>query len=85
MKGVPTIEATKRVVKSDALSVQTEVIAEEIKKISRAMETLNNGQLKREAIVTLIHDKSKLNKKTIELVLNNLEQLQKTWLKPVKK
>lgn len=60
-------------------------LTNEIIKISNAMQTLSQSQLKREAIVVLIKDKSQLPKHVIELVLNNLEQLKTTWLKPVKK
>lgn len=49
--------------------------------ISKAMKTLSKSRLKREAIVVLIQDKSRLGKSTIELVLNNLESLEETWLK----
>lgn len=59
-----------------------EVIATEIQKISKAMEAIQNSKLKRRAIVALIQDQSKLPKRTIEIVLNNLEELEKDWCKP---
>jgi hypothetical protein len=58
-----------------------EQIAEAILGISNAMKRLSKSRLKREAIVALIQDKSKLGKATIEMVLNNLESLEETWLK----
>lgn len=61
--------------------VPTEVIAQSIIEISNAMERLSNTQLRREALVVLIHDRSKISKSVINIVLNNLESLKKTWLK----
>lgn len=49
--------------------------------IAKAMKKLNSSRLKREAIVTLIHSHSKVSKKTIEIVLNNLEAMDRIWLK----
>jgi hypothetical protein len=62
--------------------VPVEVIATSIVQISDAMKAINNTRLTRKAVVALIHDHSKLPKKTIEIVLNNLSELEKTWLKP---
>ena len=59
-------------------------IAEAILVISKAMKALSGSRLKREAIVALIKDKSGLNKGTIEVVLNNLDRLEETWLKKVR-
>ena len=59
-----------------------EIIAQSIEQISAAMKKVAGTRLSREAIVTLIHAKSKVAKRDIELVLNNLEQLERTWLKP---
>ena len=57
------------------------VIATAILEISAAMKKIQSSRLKREAIVALIHDRSKINKGVIELVLNNLDQLEETYLK----
>lgn len=62
-----------------------ELIAQEIAKIARAMQTMSESRLKRDAIVALIHERSKVARKTIEIILNNLEHLELTWLKPKKK
>lgn len=59
----------------------TVVIAQEIEQISRAMQRISQGRLKRDAIVSLIHDHSKVNKQTIRIVLMNIEQLERIWLK----
>jgi hypothetical protein len=62
-----------------------EVIVTSILKLSEAMQELSRSRLTRRAIVTLIQAESKLAKRDIELVLNNLESLEKTWLKPAPK
>lgn len=47
--------------------------------ISAAFQKLLASGLNRKAIVILIHDQSKVNKREIELVLNNLEQLKEDY------
>lgn len=64
--------------------IPAEIIAQEIIKISKAMESFNRSKLTRDAIVALIHDKTKILKGTINIVLNNLENLENTWLKKTK-
>lgn len=65
-----------------AAPVPAEIIATAIEQIAAAMRALNQTRLKRRAVVALIHDQSKVNKKTIEIVLNNLAELEADWLKP---
>lgn len=62
--------------------VATEILAQAILSLSNSMRLLNQSRLKREAIVVLIHDRSKIGKRDIEVILNNLEQLSDDWLKP---
>ena len=62
-----------------------EMIATAILEISAAMKKIQASRLKRETIVALIHDKTKLNKRVIERVLDNLDQLEANFLKPVKR
>lgn len=50
--------------------------------IAAAMKMLNATRVKRHTIVALIHDKSNIPKKTIEMVLNNLDDFESLWLKP---
>lgn len=66
-------------------TVAAEVLASAIVKLAKGMEALANTRLTRNTIVTLIHANSKVAKRDIELVLNNLEALERIWLKPVKK
>lgn len=65
--------------------VVVEVMAQAVIDLSRAAQKLLNGPLKREAIVALIHDRSKVNKGIINIVLNNLEQLESYWIRKVAK
>jgi len=59
--------------------VAAEVLATAIIDISDAMKKLNASGLKRRALVALIHDQSKIGKREIEIVLNNLESLRQDW------
>lgn len=69
---------TKRVVLKDAESepvVEQVVLTRAIVDISAAMKRLTASGLNRKAIVVLVHDQSRIAKRDIELVLNNLEAL----------
>jgi hypothetical protein len=59
--------------------VAAEVMATAIISISDAMKKLSTSGLKRKAVVALIHDQSKISKRSIEIVLNNLEALRQDW------
>lgn len=58
----------------------TVIIAKAIIEISEAMERINRSGLKRRALVALIHDNSKLPKRDIDMVLNNLEFLKQNYV-----
>lgn len=74
------MKKVKLVVKQEEENaVPTEVMASAIIDISRGVKKLLHGRLNREAVVALIKDKSRIDKRVIELVLNNLEQLEETW------
>ncbi len=64
-----------------APEIHTEILATAIAQIAESMVRINATRLTRKAIVVLIHDQSKLPKKSIEIVLNNLTDLEKDWLK----
>lgn len=53
----------------------TEVLGTAIVKISEAFDALIKSGLNRDAIVVLIHDKSKISKRDIRTVLNAMAQL----------
>jgi thiamine monophosphate kinase len=59
--------------------IPAEVMAQAIIDISDGMKKLSNSGLKRKAVVALIHDQSKISKRHIEIVLNNLECLRQDW------
>lgn len=61
--------------------IGADVLAEEILKISQGMKILCESRLSREAIVVLIKANSGVPKSTIEVILNNLDDLEKRWLK----
>lgn len=58
-----------------------EVIAGELKKISASMKALEDGKLKREAIVVLIHHETKISLRDIRVVLTSLRTLAEDWTK----
>lgn len=63
-------------------AVPAEIIASAIVQIGNAARAINSTRLSRKALVALIHDQSKVSKKTIDIVINNLADLEKDWLKP---
>lgn len=65
--------------------IGSEIIADAIVEISAMMRRIQQTRLSRKALVALIHDHSKISKKTIEIVLNNLTNLEVLWLTPAKK
>jgi hypothetical protein len=67
---------SQRISTDYARSIAVEIIA-----ISNSMKAMSSSCLKRDAIVVLIQDRTKLPKSTIEIVLNNLEQLGDIWIK----
>lgn len=72
----------KIIIKQDPeAEVPTEIMASAILMLSHAAQKLLNGRLKRDAIVVLIKDSCGLSKAAINQVLNNLEELEHTWLR----
>lgn len=62
--------------------VPFEVLEQEILGIAEGMRRINATRLSRKAIVALIHANSGIAKRTIEVVIENLENLEGNWLKP---
>ena len=75
-KGRPLI-----VKQADDHEIPFEVMAGAIEHISKSMRAIEKSRATRKLIVALIADNSKLGKGTIEIVLNNLEQLEERYLK----
>lgn len=61
--------------------IAAEVIASSIVEIAAGMRKINETRLTRRAIITLIHERSKVPRTQIEAVLDNLDSLETTWLK----
>jgi hypothetical protein len=70
-----------RIIKDHATPEPDEILAAAIIKISEAMDRLNRGPLKRDTIVLLIHDHTKIARRDIGAVLNTLDSLQRIYLK----
>lgn len=69
------------VVQNPENKVPAKVLAQEIVNIGQAMKHLTGAKLKREAIVTLVKDRTGIHKTVIERVLSSLENLERDWLK----
>lgn len=78
MEKVATINAPQ------ANSFSPEEIAKDIQSIAEAMRSIDRTRLSRKAIVELIHSHSRVGKRDIEYVLNNLATFDQIWLKPIK-
>jgi len=77
---VPTEDAG-----AELVAIDPAVIAKAIQQIADASRAALNAGFKYETIVTLIYDHSKVPKKSIRLVLNNLAQFDDLHLrKPLK-
>lgn len=59
--------------------VEREVLATSITKISAAFQALKTSGLNRDGILVLLHDRTRLPKKTLNDVLNALEQLKRAY------
>ena len=73
----------KVVVRQDAEnSVLPEILAASLKSIGDAVRAWDKAGVKRRALIVLIHDRSKISMRDIEIVLNNLEDMHRDWLVP---
>jgi hypothetical protein len=59
-----------------------EIIERAIIDLAAGMKALDSSRLKRETIVTLLHASSGVGKPHIRLILNNLADLESTFLRP---
>jgi len=76
------VDKKKIVIKQDdEKPVPAEMLAQAIVDMGTAMKALSRSRLKREAITTLIKDKTGITKADINRVLDCLELLEKDWLK----
>lgn len=70
-----------KIIQDKEKPIAADIMAQAIVDIAEAMQYLNRTRLNRRAVVTLIHEHSKIPRRDIEIVLNNLESLEETWLK----
>lgn len=74
--------ATKTQIKKDDQGQPADVIlAEHIVSIDTNIKRLLGGPLKRETIVLLLHDSTKVTRRDINAVLNGLDSLRKQYVK----
>lgn len=72
----------KLVIKQDEENpIPQEVMAAAIIDISNAMKKISQSRLSKEAIIVLIKDKTNFTKGTIKAVIDNLEDIERLWLK----
>lgn len=71
-----------KVVQQEGNAIPAEVLATSIEAIGKSMAQISKTRLSRKAILTLIADDTKLGKGTVAAVLDSLESLEKTYLKP---
>ena len=76
-------------VKPAAVATLTPIPVEDLQKeivaIGEGMRKLNASRLRRRTIILLLHDHSGVGKRDIETVLNSLDVLEATYLKPTVK
>lgn len=65
--------------------IAVELIEQAIVDVAAGMKRINASRLNRRAITALIKDATGLNKTTIETVLNNLDDLERMYLKKKEK
>ncbi len=75
---------TKISLKQPEPPIAAELLAQSIVEIAEGMRRVNASRLSRSALVTLIADRSRVARRQIEAVLNNLDELERIWLKPKK-
>lgn len=74
---------TKIIQDEDGEPIGVEIIAAAIVELSAGMKRIESSRLTRRAIVTLLHDSTRgLTRNDIETVLNALDGLERTYLKP---
>lgn len=72
---------TPKVKKTPEQPESDEILASAIVKISKSMKDLSDSGLNMKAIVALIHDDTKIAKRTICFVINSLSVLSKRYCK----
>lgn len=65
--------------------IPAEVLARHIEVIADAIRAMNATRLKKETIIVLLHDYTRIAKRDIKCVLDGLEVLESAYLKPKEK
>lgn len=60
--------------------VPAKILAESIRRVADSNRQMRTAGLTRRAIVTLLHDSSKVSKTEIERILDSLDDLEKNYL-----
>lgn len=68
--------------KPDVDEVPVEILAQSIEAIAAAMKKISATRLTRRALILLIAEDAKVNRGDVSRVLDSLEQLERTYLKP---
>lgn len=61
-----------------------EVIASSLEEIARGMKAIDATRLNRAALIVLLQHTTKLSRKALAKVLDDLGNLERNWLKPKK-
>ncbi len=72
--------ATKETPQEKEYRELIEKISGNISKLAKAVSSLLNGPLKKRALIVLLASSAQLPQKTVEAVLQALEDLEKDWL-----
>lgn len=62
-----------------------QAIEQALLEVAESMKRLGQTRLKKKLIITLIADDTRMGKTQVETVLNSLESIEETWLKPKEK
>jgi len=81
----PTDDRNKFLTIQPSAETPPAVVANCIATISHGIRALRAGRLNDRAIVTLVHDDTGVSRKTIQAVIDSLEHLEQTYLKPIEK
>lgn len=76
-----------RVVQPDepAQRVTYEILATAVKELAQGVKKLRASPLNDRAIILLLHDATGISKRDIQTMLDSMENLERTYLKPSKK
>lgn len=80
--GILHEKANVTLVELKKLEDSSERLGREIKMLSRSFKKMANQGLKRETLVLLLHDTSRVGKQNIREILKAFDKLEENYLKP---